>query len=81
MLLIIKKGCAENDSAIRQAAWIAFGRSGASAEDHLALIQSQASAGGEAEEAEETEATDAGAADDAPAEDPGSDDLDLDGDI
>ncbi len=81
VLLIIKKGCSENDSAIRQAAWIAFGRSGASAEDHLALIQSKASAGGAAEEAEDAEATEAEAEEDAPAEDPGSDDLDLDGDI
>ncbi|MEE3181686.1 MAG: hypothetical protein VX288_07235, partial [Planctomycetota bacterium] len=74
VLLIIKKGCIESNPGIRQAAWIAFGRSGASAEDHLALIQSQASAAA----AEEAPAEDPDPAEEAPAEEPASDDLDLD---
>ena len=79
ILLIIKSGCAENDAAIRQASWIAFGRSGASAEDHLALIQSKASgaAPADAEAPEEEPAPE----EDASVEEPGSDDLDPDGDI
>ena len=79
VLLIIKKGCIESDLGIRQAAWIAFGRSGASAEDHLALIQSKASDAAAAEEAPAEEpAEDLDPAEDDPAEEPASDDLDLD---
>ena len=76
VLLIIKKGCIESNPGIRQAAWIAFGRSGASAEDHLALIQSKASGAAAAEEdpaaAPDDDADPAG---DASAEEPASDDL------
>ena len=76
VLLIIKKGCIESNPGIRQAAWIAFGRSGASAEDHLALIQSKASGAAAAEEdPADAPDDDADPAGDASAEEPASDDL------
>ena len=76
VLLIIKKGCIESNPGIRQAAWIAFGRSGASAEDHLALIQSKASGVAAAEEdPADAPDDDADPAGDASAEEPASDDL------
>lgn len=79
VLLIIKKGCSENNAAVRKASWIAFGSSGASAEDHLALIQSKTSGGAAAEkDAGEAPGDDSEPVEDAPAEEPASDDFDLD---
>jgi hypothetical protein len=76
VLLIIQKGCTESSLGIRQAAWIAFGRSGASAEDHLALIQSKASGVAAAEE-DPADALDEDSdpVGEASAEEPASDDL------
>jgi len=74
VLQIILKGCQEGDAQAREASWVAFGRSGASAEAHLQLLESGAPAAGAG--------AGAGAGDDpAPAGDDDDDDDDLDLDL